>query len=220
MRDAIINVGFSDARGLLEPCDVLLFRGRSPLSRMISGYTGSFYTHAAVADKFPLDDTPNYCEILQFREGKGGVISSLWREVEKYSGRIDVYRPEKTTSLYRFNPETKEITTEKIEFSPNRVLMAMRKLSGLQYGYWRIFLFWLRVAPFVRIFRIKKRPLFWKVDEIKLPVCSTSVAWAFAKTGYFLTAQDPNWTTPGDLGRSPRLSYLFTLVADAPPKRA
>lgn len=212
MSDDWKTIKYSTAIRLMEPGDVLLFRGFSLVSFLISGFTDSVYTHAAVVDKFELDGTP-YCEILQFREFRGGVASNLWRDVLKYSGKIDVFRPERSVEASDFDAKTGEIKTITVPFDSAKFVAKMRKLTGQDYGYARILAFWLRIVPFVRLF-VPRRANNLAPKRFDFPVCSTSVAWSAYRTGYFFIRKNPNWTTPGDLSDSPRLSYLFTLEKD------
>lgn len=206
------KVKFSDAAPMIERGDVLLYRGFSFVSFLISGFTDSVYTHVAVVDKFDLDGEP-FCELVQFREFKGGMASSLWRDVEKYSGKIDVFRPERSAEVSEYDETTKSVKTVAVPFDSERVLSKMRKITGQEYGYARILALWFRAAPLARFFT-PKSVLNATPERLVFPVCSSSVSWCFSKTGYLLVRKNPNWTTPGDLAYSPRLSYLFTLEKD------
>lgn len=212
MKNNLKTIKFSEAVPLLQPGDALLYRGFSFVSFLISGYTDSVYTHAALVDKFELDGAP-YCELLQFREFKGGLATSLMRDVEKYSGKIDVFRPERSVEVNEYDDVNRSIKTVCVPFEANKILSKMRKMTGEQYGYAQILALWLRAIPFVRFFTPKSVANL-SPEKIRFPVCSTSVAFCFSKTGYYLVRKNPNWTTPGDLSVSPRLSYLFTLTKD------
>jgi len=51
------------------------------------------------------------------------------------------------------------------------------------------------------------------LEDLIYPVCSTTVAYAFNKSDYdLMNNRSDEWTEPGDVARSSRLSYLFTLT--------
>lgn len=211
-------VPFSDAIPLLETGDVALFRGCSLLSWLISGYTDSKYTHVGLIRR---DDADKIVELVEFREFKGGRSANLEISVNNAPGRIDIYRP--VDPFVTLTPEwdsegNLQLTTDEIPFDGKRVVRALKILTGQPYGMSRILWMWLRKAIFLRLFTSFIPEKNDDVNaEIECPVCSTSVAYVFNRSGFLLlNNKNPNFVEPGEIALSPHLQYLFTLTADEP----
>lgn len=211
-------VPFSRAVPLLNTGDVALFRGCSVISLLISGYTDSKYTHVGL---IKVDDHDKICELVEFREFKGGRTSNLERAVESASGRIDIYRP--IDPFVTLTPEwdadgNLQLSTEEIPFEGKRVVRALKLLTGHPYGWSRVLWIWLRKAVFLRLFTSFVPEKGDDVNaELDCPVCSTSVAYVFNRSGFLLlNNKNPNLVEPGEIALSPRLQYLFTLSSDTP----
>lgn len=175
--------------------DLLLFR-RSRfgfLSTAIATAGRGIHSHAGKAAWWH-DDL--FC--LEVREFHGGRAVTLSSQVKKYSGRIDVFRPNANGKWSLYNPEIS--------------LEVMRRLTGTDYGYINVTITAMTHIPLIRWFvkpdkndenyRSRKRP----------PFCSQAVAMAERIAGV-----DPvpnlsdRFTEPADLARSPFYTYLFTL---------
>lgn len=220
------SVQFNDVKHLINEADVLLFRGQGIASWFISKGSQSRYTHVALASwsNGNTNRADGILECVEFREGSliaglfnknaagGGRAVNLENIVKDYCGQIDVYRPATIIRQITISEDflAKE---EEIVLDPKAVTRAMRKMTGLPYGWKRIW--WImkhKMAGF--------RMLPYDGDDLandtfgKLiyPVCSTAVAHCFNSTSYDLIRnKSDNWTEPGDVAMSSRLSYLFTL---------
>ena len=185
-------------------------------SKFISLYTNSPYTHIGLAS------CPNgLLEIIEFKSSSGGVSSNLAQVVKKRSGQIDVYRPSpKWVNLVFKQHDDQYCVEEKtVIFTKDKakdITNTMRHLTGLDYGYRRIFWFIKRKFPLLRLFYNPKNSMNDTVKELIYPVCSTTVSYAFSKHGFdVLKNKADEWTEPGHIANSPNLNYLFTCVWDS-----
>jgi len=191
-----MNVNYcllEQVRHELQEADLLLFRRRGILGRLIATAGRSVYSHAAMlacweTEWFVLEVTGLY----------GGRAVSLQRYVRRVPGRIDVFR---TNPNDRFG-----------NFDRHGAVVKMRELLGCEYGYLGLLHAALLHLPVVRLFvrpelndqTISKRP----------PFCSQAVAMACRLGGGI----DPvphladRLTEPADLARTPFFQYMFTLL--------
>lgn len=202
-----IEYPLAEGKLLLQEGDVLLYRGKGIISRFIQKLSKGKYSHVAIASK----DIFGEWEAVQFREFKGGISIRLENDIKHNKSVIDVYRPvPKFTTIY-FNPETKKIEQKTLIFDGSKVTRCMRNMTGLPYGYNRIYFLW---KYYTRI---------WKdwtdistddsVKDAVYPVCSTASTHCFNKNGYdLLKNRSDEYMAPSDVALSPRLNYLFTLT--------
>jgi hypothetical protein len=67
--------------------------------------------------------------------------------------------------------------------------------------------------PFLRLFYSVESISDDTIKEPIYPICSTAVAYSFAKTGFDLVHNRADTATePSDIARSPLLTYIFTIV--------
>jgi hypothetical protein len=207
---------YKEIKKFINEGDVLLFRGQGWISRIISSQTDSSYSHVAVASWSNGDANTDegLLECVEFREGYGGRTVNLEVEVDKHSGLIDVYRPIPTFTTMIFNPETKEVKTFQKDFAGKPVTRIMRKMTGLPYGWKRI---WWMVKQKLVFFRFmsKEHLMNDRLGVIIYPVCSTAVAHSFNMNAFdLLNNKSDEATEPGHIALSPRIQYLFTLVGE------
>lgn len=203
------TINWWTARRLLEEGDVLLFRGTGIVSTLIKRAGEGKYTHVGVASAVR-DNGDKIWECIEFREWKGGRAVNLKNYCDTPGITIDVYRPVPHKKILTFNDEHK-IVEEEIPFDGKAVTNTMRKMSGLPYGWKRIWWIAQHKLAFLRI--------FYNIDsvvddsrELIYPVCSTSVAYSFSKIGYDLTHhRSDNAMEPSDVARSPLLFHIFTI---------
>jgi hypothetical protein len=208
-----IILPFKDVKAKINEGDVLLFRGKGWISRVIGSQTDTTYSHVAVASWSNGDANTDdgILECVEFREGYGGRAVSLENEVNRLPNAIDVYRPIPVFGKLEFNPKTKEVEFLQKEFNGRSVTRIMRKMTGLPYGWRRIW--WLAKNKLV-FFRLcsKERLMSDNLRDIIYPVCSTSVAYAFNKPDFdLINNKSDEYTEPGHIALSPRINYLFTL---------
>jgi hypothetical protein len=186
------HVSLSEVAGQIKDGDLLLFRGRGAIARLIAAAGRSDYTHAGRAVWWGND---LFC--CEVRELKGGRAVTLESQVAKHPGLIDVFEA---------NPSGRWR-----EFDRRGAVRYIRRLAGCDYGYRGVWLAALRHLPVWRLWmradgddrRVAEQP----------PFCSQACAMADRIGG----GVDPvphladRLTEPADLARSPFYRYRFTL---------
>jgi|15BtaG_2_1085339.scaffolds.fasta_scaffold00359_22 hypothetical protein len=213
-----ILIPYSQAKTLIEEGDVLLFSGTSLVSRLIKRASEGDYSHVGIASWHNGSRKADaLLECVEFSEQHGGRSLNMDVYVKNDKRRIDVFRPIPSFSNIEFDHKTLTTTHVKNKFDAKSVTRSMRELTGLPYGWKRILWIAKHKLPILR--------LFYSVDsivkdgngkkDIIYPVCSTSIAHAFSKSGADLVYhRSDEWTEPSDIARSTRLNYLFTLDKD------
>lgn len=210
-----IHVPFDTARRILREGDVLLFRGTGIVSSLIKRAGQGKYSHVGVASAVR-DNGDKIWECVEFREWNGGRTVNLERYVEQLPNQIDVFRPKSSIKKARFENEFSHGEYE-VEFDGKEVTNMMRRMTGLPYGWKRIFWIAQTKMPVLR--------LFYSVDDMTqddnvsdpiedkiYPVCSSAVAYCYSRIGYDLTHhRSDDWMEPSDVARSPLLHYFFTI---------
>ncbi len=152
-------------------------------------------------------------ECVEFTEKNGGRTVSLKIYLEQEKRReIDVYRLISSRIAIEFNSNTKEVTERKIELDAKALTNCMRKMTGLPYGWKRI---WWIATHKMAGFRLLHNPASTIDDtyreEIIYPVCSSALAHCCSKVDYdVIKNKADGWTEPAHFANSPLLSYLFT----------
>lgn len=206
-----IYLPYREAKELLQEGDVLLFRSTGFLSALIKVAGESEYSHVAIASKHN-----NYFEAVEFREWFGSRTINLENYVnlcKKDKTEIDVFRPIPQFTNIKFDLNLRESREETYPFDGKILTDCMRALTGFPYSYKRILII-LKIKLFrLHLFRnIEKITKDLPTDEIVMPVCSNVVSHCFNKNHWQLTKRkNDEYVEPGDLARSARLNYLFTL---------
>lgn len=204
---------YREAKTHIMEGDVLLFRGKSWVSKIISSQTDTTYSHVGIASwvNGSANTDEGQLECVEFREWKGGRAVNLEVAVQQYPECIDVYRPIPVFGKIVFDKETKEVKYLTKEFNGKAVTRTMRRMTGLPYGWKRIWWMTKKKLLFFRFFS-KGSLMNDKLRDIVYPVCSTSVAYAFNYNDFdLLSNKADEWMEPGHIALSPRLNYLFTL---------
>tara|TARA_R110000824_G_C15178678_1_gene673557 strand:- start:381 stop:1052 length:672 start_codon:yes stop_codon:yes gene_type:complete len=219
----IISLPYKTARALIKEGDILLFRGQGRISKLIGAMTETNYSHVGVASWVNGHHDDALLECVEFKEGSalmslinsnaggGGRSINLEQAVKKQPDCIDVYRPATRFTTAEFNPETKEVEWITREFDGKCVTRVMRKMTGLPYGWKRI---WWMIKHKLVLFRLRNRASLMndELQDVIYPVCSTSLSYAFTKCLFDLVNNRADaWMEPGDIAKSARLNYLFTL---------
>ncbi len=186
------HVSLSEMAGQIKDGDLLLFRGRGAIARLIAAAGRSDYTHAGRAVWWGND---LFC--CEVRELKGGRAVTLESQVAKHPGLIDVFEA---------NPSGRWR-----EFDRRGAVRYIRRLAGCDYGYRGV---WLAALRHLRVWRLWMRA---DGDDRRVaeqpPFCSQACAMADRIGG----GVDPvphladRLTEPADLARSPFYRYRFTL---------
>lgn len=190
----------SAAKVDIQDGDLLLFRGKGLMSRLIRTYGRGYYSHAAKASWLKGE---LFC--LEVRELKGGRAVTIGSQVNKFPGQIDVYKANAINA-----PVFNRVKSDEL----------MLLFAGVEYGYWDIIETFVLHFPVIRMLAkpnvdddfVSKRP----------PYCSAACAIADRVGG----GVDPvpnladKHTEPSDLARSPFYCYMFTLIPDVEVKAA
>ncbi len=179
---------YAAVRREIRDADLLLFRSRSLVWRLVAVAGRSEYTHAAMAGWW---GDRLMCVEMTSGGGRASLLSNL---VERWPGVIDVFRANATRR----------------RFSREKALAAMIAITGRDYGRWNLWrASWLHL-PVVRLF--VKPETDDAANGTHLPFCSQAIARACRAGGV-----DPvplladRLTEPGDLARSAFFEYRFTL---------
>ncbi len=187
------HVNLDDVAADIRDGDLLLFRGRGFVARLIGVAGRSEYTHAARAVWWGGD---LFC--CEVRELKGGRAVTLESQVRRFPSAIDVFE---------VNPSGRWR-----EYDRHGAVRFIRRLAGCDYGYRGLMTAALRHLP---LWRFMVRP---DGDDKRVahepPFCSQASTMADRLGG----GVDPvpqladRLTEPADLARSPFYRYRFTLA--------
>lgn len=198
---------YAEAKLLIAEGDVLLFRGAGWTSRWIKWAGKGRYSHAAMASW-----NGKLLECVEFREWQGGRTVSLDTQISEYPNIIDVYRVSRNCEVFQLGTDNK-VVRELYKYNGREATNHLRRMTGLPYGWGRIWKLAKHQIPLSRFF---SEPEFndKAEDETIYPVCSTAVAAAIRKTFVDLM---PNLAdkemTPSHLANCRDLHYLFTIGA-------
>ncbi len=189
-----ISAFYGEVRREIRDADLLLFRRRNWLGRLIATAGRSQYVHAAMAGWW---GDRLMCVEMTDGGGRAQLLSNL---VDQWPGAIDVYRA----------------NAARRRFSRRRALAAMIGITGKRYGWLNLCRAALLHMP---VFRFLACP---ETNDLAAsrwpPFCSQAIAAADRAGGV-----DPvpnlsdRLTEPGDLARSPFYDYQFTLFSN--PKK-
>ena len=184
-----IPIRYSDVRHKIRDADLLLFRRRNRIARLIAVAGRSEYVHAAMAGWWK---DRLMCVEMTSGGGRAQLLSNL---AAQWPGVIDVYQANATRR----------------RFSRERALRAMIGITGKQYGWLNLFRAALLHTPACRFL---VHPEMNDLDASNWPpFCSQAVSMADRAGG-----ADPvpnladRLTEPADLSRSAFYSYRFTLI--------
>lgn len=207
-------IPYKQIRNQINEGDVLLFRGSGKISKIISAPSETTYSHVGLSSWINgySNTDKGILECVEFREGKGGRAVNLSQYVKLRPNEIDVYRPSSRIEKITFNDKTQETQSEWIKFDGKQVTRTMRKMTGLPYGWKRIWWMAKHKLLIFRIFVDKESLMNDELNAVVYPVCSTATAHSFNTTGYDLVHnRSDEATEPGDIAKSTILNYLFTL---------
>jgi hypothetical protein len=186
------HMSLAEVAGEIRDGDLLLFRGRGLVSRLIGVAGRSEYTHAARAVWWGGD---LFC--CEVRELKGGRAVTLTSQVRRFPGAIDVFE---------VNPSGRWR-----DYDRRAAVGYIRRLAGCDYGYRGVLAAAVRHVPLWR-FLVRADSDDRRVAD-QPPFCSQACAMADRLGGGI----DPvphladRLTEPADLARSPFYRYRFTL---------
>jgi hypothetical protein len=205
-----VNKYYEQWKYLVKEGDVLLFKGNKIYSRFLSVATDSPYTHCGVASWHN-----DILECVEFHEKYGGRAVNLENYLKVDTRVIEIFRPLPIFPWQSFNLETGQVDVENIKFVGTKVTDSMRGLTGLPYGWRRI---WWIAKHKMAGFRLFYNPSRAAVDsdateQVIYPVCSTALAYAFSHNDYDLVANKADeWTEPAHIANSTRIDKLFNIT--------
>jgi hypothetical protein len=200
----LIPAVYNEVRHEIRDADLLLFRRRNRLGRLISVGGRSQYVHAAMAGWW---NDRLMCVEMTSGGGRAQLLSNL---VARWPGVIDVYAIQKGREKGR-------------AFSRKRALKVMIGITGIDYGWINLLRAALLHLPLLRFLVRPEENDDGKNQKSEVataappssfpPFCSQAVSAAMRAGGI-----DPvpnltdRLTEPGDLARSAVYQYRFTLV--------
>lgn len=202
---------YDEAESHIKDADVLLFRGTGLAAKAIQVSGRSVYSHAAMAGwENPGSDYPALM-CFEVREWRGGIISPLKWQADKYGGTIDVYRPSRQHWRMEYDPTTHAEIALPHNLEPRKALHVMRQFAHPgEYGWTNIFWTSFLHLPFVRW--AVPQPTDDLLERSRPPYCSQAIAYALRQAFTDVVLHTPDcFTHPGDLDKSPLLHYMFTL---------
>jgi len=209
-----ILLPYGEARGYIMDADVLLYSGRSLLSKCIKSLGRTRYSHAAMAGWSNGVTEGEYSRLFVYEMLiTGGAGTSLSAHAEKWPGTIDVYRVADIHSTFEWDP------TRQVQAGIPHVLDRRKAVSLMkdfcrpgEYGWWHLWKASLLHFPILRFF--SKMPADDELeDRSRPPHCSEAISYALRNSFTDVVRNTPDhYTEPGELSRSPLLHYMFTLV--------
>jgi hypothetical protein len=210
-----IYITWRDAKSLIEEADIFLFRGSAWYSWIIKKFTQSEYSHVALASWHNgVDGTEKLLELIEFHGFRGGgVVIDPDTYFPGESGLVDIYRPSDHYDFCWYNQDTRKVEQVTIKLFPKAVTHTMRRLTGLPYGWRRMWWFAKRYMAGIRLFYDLEDLTSDDTKDIVYPVCSTAIAYSFNHNCFDLMHnKGDEWTKPSDVSESTLLHYLFTIV--------
>ena len=189
---------YASIRDQVKDGDLLLFRGRSLLSRIIRKFTSSPYTHAGIAMWWQPEGLSRRRLLVFEAIGKGIVLSPASRAVDQYDGRVDWY--------WLTDQARQALDTERL------FALALAQL-GKRFGALGLVVYALRyILARLRIMDMEGG------EDAKNPramFCSWYVSYVFKGAGYDVDPKHKNGlTSPADLRDSEGTEYGGTLRYD------
>jgi hypothetical protein len=171
-------------RNKIKDCDILLYRGKSFLSKIIRLLTKSEYSHAGIAVWW--NDRLMVLEAVE----KGVVLTPMSKNLKYYKGTVYWFTSKKSI------PQTKRL---------NMIRFAQQEL-GKKYSKWKLIVFGYKIL-FGK--DRDKKDEFRNANSL---VCSHYVAQIYNYAGIDLTEDVSDaFTLPEDIAKSDKLIYKFTI---------
>lgn len=205
------TIKFNEAKFLLNEADILLFRGNGIFSSLIKRASVGLYSHVGLASLWTSEKHSQW-ECVEFKENYGGRSINLERYVRTHSGLIDVYRATPSWHKPKYFEQEKIVKSQRFALDERCITDTMRSLTGLPYGWKRIWWLAQQKIPILRFLYDVGKTTDDNLKDLIYPVCSTAVAYCYSKCGYDLVQNRADeYTEPSEISRSAVLSYLFTL---------
>ncbi len=218
---------------LIYEADILQHRTTGVVSKFIKTFTEGEHSHSSMASWS--HNGKDILEDIAFKEWKGGRTVNLEHIVSANPEGIDVYRVSSPITILKtsFDDENARLDligerplrtvdrmddilfeTETLEFNGREISNCMRKLTGLPYGYMRLWKIAKMKIPVLRFFLKPDLDDEQSSDKV-YPVCSSAIAACYRRHYVDLMhARPDSKTSPADLTRSPLLNYMFTILGE------
>ena len=160
-------------RDLIHNGDFLLWRPTSWAGKLICWFTGQEYSHVSMAVWVLHDDKRDYlynAEMIQFH---GGRRERLSKQVARWPGACDVYRPKNQHSDELIDKDGKKYR-KRVRYNGKDAAYQMLFLMSRPYG-WRDF-FWIALNLVLDVTLPKKQEDSSDPDASR--VCSAAVSYA------------------------------------------
>ena len=182
-----MRLDYPDIRNQIRNGDILLFRGKSLISRVIGWITGSPYSHAGVLAWW-------HGRLMVLEAVASGVVASRMSIVaQQYSGKIEVW-------------------TTDAELARSKVLRAAQRLLGKRYSTFKLLQNLGRL-----LFGRRRDEAGDPDDSPEDFVCSEFVSRVWRAGGIDLVADSPDrFTKPSDIAKSPCLRKIGNVVVARP----
>lgn len=182
-----VLVHYGGIRGKIRDGDILLFRGKSWISRVICRLTGSPYSHAAIVAWW--SDRLMVLEAV----GKGIVVSRMSVVVNQYSGKVELW------------------TTDR-DLARTEVIRTAQRLLGKHYSPSKLIRNLVRLV----LGRPRHAEVDPEAPPADF-VCSEFVSRVWRAGGIDLVADAPDlYTKPSDIAKSPHLRKVGGVVRGQP----
>lgn len=178
---------YGGIRGKIRDGDILLFRGKSWISRLICRVTGSPYSHSAIVAWW--SDRLMVLEAV----GKGIVVSRMSVVVNQYSGKVELW------------------TTDE-NLARTDVIRAAQRLLGKRYSLSKLMRNLVRLV----LGRPRHEDADPDAPPADF-VCSEFVSRVWRAGGIDLVKDAPDmYTKPSDIAKSPRVRKVGGVVRGQP----
>jgi hypothetical protein len=182
-----VLVHYAGIRREIRDGDILLFRGKSWLSRLICRVTGSPYSHAAIVAWW------NERLVVLEAVGKGIVVSRMSIVVGKYSGKVELWTTDENLARTEVIRAAQRLLGKR--YSPYKLV---RNLDRLVFG-----------GP-----RHGEADPDAPPDDF---ICSEFVSRVWRTGGIDLVRDAPDmYTKPSDIAKSPHLRKVGGVVRGLP----
>ena len=187
------KIMYSIQRDHIRNGDIILFRGRNVLSRLIRLLTRSNYSHAGIVAWWQ-----DRLMVLEAR-GSGVVAHRLSHVLEQYNGQVELWTAADDVLAERGKTLDRD-----------RIIASARLHLGKRYGKWKLI-----VGLRKLIFGTDER-----TDPVRPPrafVCSEYVSMVWKSGGVDLSAELDKYTAPSHIAKSVYLRPVGSLQAS--PRR-
>ncbi len=185
------ELSYGDYRRDARDCDILLWEPTSWYGHVIAVGTDGPFSHVSSALWWSAR-----LMSVGYEEGKDGVVEPLRSVVRRFPNKLSIFRVK--------GPFDREAVKDRM----------IRDLGG-KYQWCNIRLIALMNFPFIRWIKATpaiRRRIAEASHKTAGGICSQFIARSFSEDEVSFVRKHYSVTTPNDLGNSPKVDYLGTLV--------